>query len=47
MNNKTAENDTNNICCKTMQDWLRESFEILQKLSDNQIMLLFPELFDL
>ena len=45
MNNKTAENDTDNIC-KTMQDWLRESFEILQQLSDDQIMLLFPELFN-
>lgn len=45
MNNKTAKNDTDNIC-KTMQDWLRESFEILQKLSDEQIALLFPELFN-
>ena len=47
MNNQTTENDTTGIVPKanTIEELREEAFEILKKLSHEQLMWLFPEMF--
>lgn len=48
MNNQTTENDTISIVPKTttIEELRKEAFEILLKLTDEQLMWLFPEMFN-